>query len=78
MAPVRIMIRFNTEKDKINQELPPWRVIADGKENLAQKVTIKATSWTTRDEVEPGKFKWHITVEGTPHWNATTGECVIT
>ncbi len=74
---MKIMIRFNTEKDKTDSSLPPWRVIIDGKEHLAQKVTIKTTSWTTHDEVEPGKWKWHITCEGSAQWNHSTGECLI-
>ncbi len=64
-----IQIRFNTEKEKSNPNLLPWRVLVDGQEFLAQNVSIKTSSWTTHDEISPGLFKWHITCHGTPVWN---------
>lgn len=72
---MEVKIRFNTDKDKINAQLPPWRVIIANKEFLAEKVEIQVNSWTTLDEIEPGKFKWHITCFGQPKWNER--ECII-
>lgn len=72
-----VKIRFNTDKDKLNSQLPPWRVIFDGKEHLSEKVTINITSWTTYDEIEPGKWKWHITCDGNIQFNPATKECLI-
>jgi hypothetical protein len=74
---MEIKIRFNTDKDKINNSLPPWRVIIDGTEHFAEKVIIKTASWTTFDEISPGKHKWHITCVGKPEWNLENKECMI-
>lgn len=72
-----IKIRFNTEKEKINNELPPWRVLIDGKEHLAHEVKLYVDSWTSIDEIAPGKIKWHISYEGKPTWNKTKTVCEI-
>lgn len=74
---MEIKIRFNTDKDKLDQALPPWRVLINGKEHLVQKVHIQAPSWTTFDEIEPGRFKWHISCAGNPVWDEKLNECTI-
>lgn len=74
---MRIMIRFNTDKEKTDATLPPWRVIIDGVEHLAESVSIETRSWTTLDEIAPGKMKWHITCDGTPRWDEDKKACVI-
>src|SRR5689334_24185421 len=38
-----------TEKEKVNGELPPWRVLVDGVEHLASSVHIEVPTWTTED-----------------------------
>ncbi len=73
-----IKIRYNTDKEKIDSSLRPWRVIVDGTEYLADNVVIKTKSWTTLDEVSPGKFKWHMSAVGHIIWNASQTECEIT
>jgi hypothetical protein len=72
-----IKIRFNTEKDKIDGSLPPWRVLVDGKEHFAETVTINTKTWTTLDEIAPDFFKWHITCDGRPEWDESGQKCVI-
>ncbi len=72
-----IKIRFNTDKDKLDANLPPWRVLINGVEHFAEKVTIKTASWTTLDEIEPNKFKWHITCEGQAIWDSKISEYTI-
>lgn len=72
-----IKIRFNTDKDKLNPELPPWRVVLDGVEHLAEKVIIQAPAWTSVDEIAPGKIKWHITCSGSVTWDEAKKECTI-
>lgn len=74
---MEIKIRFNTDKDKVDQLLKPWRVLVDGVEFLAEKVTIKTTSWTTMDEIAPGKFKWHISCLGRVEWDKAEKECTV-
>ena len=72
-----IKIRFNTDKEKIDNSLKPWRVIVDGAEYLADNVVIQTESWTTLDEISPGKFKWHISTVGKIVWNSAKTECKI-
>lgn len=75
---MQIKIRFNTDKDRRDPTLPPWRVFIDGVEHLADHVEIHTRVWTTQDEVEPGVFKWHITCEGQVHWDKAKRNCKIT
>lgn len=77
MEPQEIKIRFNTDKDKLDNSLPPWRVIIAGKENFAESVSIQTPSWTTFDEISPGLFKWHITCKGNVKWDLQTKNCTI-
>lgn len=72
-----IKIRYNTEKDKIDPTLPAWRVLVNGQEYFAENVLIETHAWTTVDEIEPGRTKWHITCEGSPVWNADRRKCII-
>ncbi len=72
-----IKIRFNTDKDKVDKSLFPWRVIINNVEFLAEKVTIQTKSWTTLDEVSPGILKWHITCAGDVQWDDQQKECTI-
>ncbi len=72
-----IKIRFNTEKEKVDNSLRPWRVLVNGKEQLACEVKLFVQSWTSVDEIEPGRVKWHISCEGTCHWNETGTICEI-
>jgi hypothetical protein len=72
----QIILRYNTDKDKVDASLPPWRVIIDGVERLAASVTIETGVWTSRDEIAPGVIKWHIRCEGTANWYGR--DCVIT
>jgi len=72
-----IKIRFNTDKDKVNAALRPWRVIIDGEEHLAENVTMTAGSWTTYDEIKPGLWKWHITCRGHVEWDHEGKNCVV-
>ncbi|MBX9766698.1 MAG: hypothetical protein K2X47_05450 [Bdellovibrionales bacterium] len=74
---MKIKIRYNTDKDKSDSSLPPWRVLINGEEHLAQRVLLETRSWTTLDEVEPGRLKWHISCDGVVDWNAQNGECII-
>ena len=74
---MEIKIRFNTDKDKIDASLPPWRVLIGGAEHLAEKVEIQTSSWTTLDEISPGKWKWHITCAGIAKWDAAKKICTI-
>ena len=74
---MQIRIRFNTDKDKLDSSLPAWRVIVDGVEYLAEKITLKTDSWTSMDEVSPGRWKWHISAAGTIEWDASHKECTI-
>jgi len=64
-----IKIRYNTEKDKTDPNLPAWRVLVDGVEKLAESVEIKTFCWTTQDEISPGVIKWHISCSGAVSWD---------
>jgi hypothetical protein len=72
----QIKLRFNTEKEKADQSLPAWRVLIDGVEHLATGVRIEAPIWTSEDILPTGQRKWHISSEGTVHWNED-GSCLI-
>lgn len=74
---MKIKIRYNTDKDKFDGSLPPWRVLVDGEERLAHAVRVETRSWTTLDEVGPGLLKWHISCDGVAHWDLQSGECTI-
>lgn len=73
----KILIRFNTDKDKIDSSLKPWRVIIDGKEFFADKVTIKTEVQTSKDELASGLVKWHISCSGQANWDETHQNCTI-
>lgn len=72
-----IKIRYNTEKDKTDSRLPAWRVLVNGEEQLAESITIETRSWTSVDEIEPGRIKWHISCEGRVVWDAQKKTCTI-
>jgi len=67
---MKIQIRFNTDAMKFPEKnLPPWRVLFDGKESLAREVNLSVKSWTSTDTLENGIVKHHVTCEGTPVWS---------
>lgn len=70
-----IKIRFNTDKFK-DDSLPPWRVIYNGKQRLAEQIIISTPAFTSVDEIAPGVLKWHITCEGTAIWDGV-GVCTV-
>ncbi|MEQ1722622.1 MAG: hypothetical protein ABL930_05565 [Pseudobdellovibrio sp.] len=72
-----IKLRYNTDKDKINSELPAWRVLIDGVEHLAEQVIIETASWTTQDLVEENKIKWHLSSKGIAHWDSNKKICTV-
>lgn len=74
---MNIKIRFNTDKDKINSDLPAWRVLVEGVEYLAEHVIIETKSWTTQDLIEENKLKWHLSCAGVPHWDSNKKVCTI-
>ncbi len=63
-----IQIRFNTDKEKLDANLLPWRVILNGEERLAEAVEINVPSYTTQDTLSDGKIKWHVTCVGKCIW----------
>lgn len=75
MGKHQIQIRFNTDKEKLSADLPPWRVLIDGVEHFAQSVHIEVPSATTEDLLPSGQRKWHISCEGDPYW--MNDVCVI-
>jgi len=56
-----VKIRYKT--DAKPEDTLQWRVIIDGVEHHASSVVINCMSHTTRDIVESGVEKWHITCE---------------
>lgn len=74
---MEIKIRFNTEKDKSDPTTPAWRVLIEGVEHLAEMVKINTRSWTSVDEISPGKIKWHISCNGSPNWDEQHKVCTI-
>jgi hypothetical protein len=61
-----IKIRLNTEKSDDR----PWCIIADGEEYLADQIVAHVPSWSSRDEVSPGKFRWHMNYDGYLRWDS--------
>lgn len=55
-----LKIRFNTEN---TDGVMVWRVLIDGKEHLASNVNIITPSYTTKDTLEDGRVKWHISAK---------------
>jgi len=54
-----VKIRYKT--DAKPGDILQWRVIVDGVEHHASNVVINCMSYTTRDIIENGVEKWHIT-----------------
>jgi hypothetical protein len=54
-----VKIRYKT--DAKPEDTLHWRVIVDGVEHHASKVIINCMTYTTKDIVENGVEKWHIT-----------------
>ena len=54
-----VKIRYKTDA-KIDDTLQ-WRVLIDGVEHYASNVVINCMSHTTKDILEGGIEKWHIT-----------------
>lgn len=64
-----IQIRFNTDTLRSPERgLPEWRVLYDGQQFFASEIQLQVPSWSTKDEIEPGLWKWHITCQGQPEW----------
>lgn len=72
---MKIQIRFNTEKEKTDPQLPAWRVLEDGHEALATHVEIRVPAFTSEDVLPSGMRKWHISCEGRAVWE--DGKCTI-
>ncbi len=72
-----IQIRFNTDKERLNSELPAWRVLIDGVEHLARDVRVEVPMWTSEDILPSGQRKWHLSCVGEVHWDSPNGGCVI-
>ncbi|MGZ3722715.1 MAG: hypothetical protein ACXVA9_07295 [Bdellovibrionales bacterium] len=77
MAKHKIQLRFNTEKEKIDGTLPPWRVLVDGVEHLATAVRVEVPTWTSEDLLPNGQRKWHISCEGDISWDKAERTCTI-
>jgi uncharacterized membrane protein len=56
----RVSIRYNHDSGDSNLK---WRVLIDGKENLASEVEILTASTTTKDIIEGVGEKYHITCD---------------
>ncbi len=73
-----IKIRFNTDTLKSpDAGLPEWRVLYEGAQHFARHIDIRVPSWTTRDEIEPGLWKWHMSCEGRPEWDVSKEKLAI-
>ncbi len=72
----QIKIRYNTEKDKTDQNLPAWRVLINDVEHLATEVEVKVSSKTTQGVLPSGAIKWHTSCVGKVEW--TSQRCMIT
>lgn len=70
-----INLRYNTEKDKTNAELPAWRVLINGVEHLAETVEIRTSSRTTKNLINGDLVKWHVSCLGRVEW--TGKHCLI-
>lgn len=71
----KIQIRFNTEKERIDNRVPAWRVLVDGQEHLAENVRVEVPMWTSEDLLPTGQKKWHLSCEGEVHWEDRS--CII-
>lgn len=71
-----IKIRYNTDRDKINPDLLPWRVLINDVEHLASHVDVRVFSTTSEDVLPTGVIKWHIACKGHVTWNDS--KCTIT
>ena len=58
-----VKIRFNTEWEKTPGGEFKWRVLVDGREQLAKSVTFEVPCYTTEDVLPDGRRKWHLTAE---------------
>ena len=56
-----VKIRYKT--DAKPEDTLHWRVLVDGVEHHASEVKIFCMSFTTKDLVQEGVEKWHITCE---------------
>lgn len=56
----RVSIRYNHDSGDSNLK---WRVLIDGKENLASDVEVLTASTTTKDVIEGVGEKYHITCD---------------
>jgi hypothetical protein len=69
----KVRIRYNTKV--IEGSDLHWRVLIDGKENLATFVKLSIPTYTTKELVD-GVEKWHIACDANRiQWNGT--ECTI-
>ncbi len=71
-----IKIRYNTDRDKINPDLLPWRVLINNVEFLASHVELRVYSTTSEDLLSSGVIKWHIACKGRAVWE--NSKCIIT
>lgn len=57
-----VKIRFNTKCDDGKNF---WRIVVDGKEELAEEIRINCPSFTSRDEIKEVGEKFHISCNPT-------------
>lgn len=74
---MEIKIRYNTDKDKIDSNLPAWRVIENDVEKFANSVEIRIPCRTTFDKLADGREKWHISCSGRIVWDEYGQNCEI-
>ena len=74
---MEIKIRYNTDKDKLSQNLLAWRVLENGVEKFANSVEIRTSSRTTFDKLSDGREKWHISCVGKTVWDESGLNCEI-
>lgn len=72
-----IQIRFNTDKERVNEQLPAWRVLVDGVEKLAREIRVEVPMWTSQDQLPDGRIKWHLSCRGYAVWDEADGLCHI-
>ena len=70
---MNIQIRYNTDREKIDMGLKPWRILIEGQEQLATEVFIEVPCWTSQDTLANGLVKWHISCRGKAIWNEQGG-----
>lgn len=58
-----VKIRFNTEWESTPGGEFKWRVLVDGREQLAKTVVFEVPCHTTEDVLPDGRRKWHLTAE---------------